>query len=348
MADDKTSKDESPEPRKAGAKDVAPSAPRIEVPPEGVIGLSTGDDVAVPDGINAAVMRSGMILDVGTDVTDQLNQAFPAFGNVLMAVGGGVAAAQKNLDKSVVDTVKKLNDTKIKIVTQVVEELNDDGLPDPAKTKLVTNDVSVLNYFTPNFYKVDFVNISMDLSVGAFHAEQGVQFTKHQESVSAGGSYTWGFGGWFNLQYASTNQSVQIDNRQDVAWSSGQCLIDLQLGPRGGSALPVAAAINVGPQIYVTQGAVAEIKAGETVTGRSVDLLIELRKRSGEAMQQGVNITLEAGGLLPSFPTGSSTDINGKVKVTLRRSLASATQGFQKFPISILLGSISKQFTVTL
>jgi hypothetical protein len=323
-------------------------APQIEVPPEGAIGLSTGGDVAVPDGITGAVMRSGMILDVGTDVTDQLNQASPAFGNVLMAVGNAVAASQKGLDKSVVDTVTKLNDTKIKVVTQVIQELNDDGLPDPAKTQLVTNEVSVLNYFRPTFNKIDFLNISMDLSVGAFHSQQGVQFTKHQESVSAGGSYTWGFGGWFNLQYASTNQSVQIDNRQDVAWSSGQCLIDLQFGPRGASALPVAAAINIGPQIYVTQGTVAEIKTGNTLTGRSVNLYIEVRKTSGEAMQQGVNITLEAGGLLPSFATGSSTDINGKVKVTLTRSLASASQGFQKFPISILLGSISKQFTVTL
>jgi len=343
--------DNKPPKDKPTVRSTDPPTPLTELPAEGLVGLGTGGDVAVPDGLVAAPLplRSGSItLDVGTDITDQLNQASPAFGNVLTAVGNAVAASQQTLDKSVVDTVKKLNDTKIKVVTQVVEELNADGIPDPTKTQLITNEVSVLNYFTPTFHQWRRVSIAMDLAVGEFHSEQGVQFTKHQESTSGGGSFLWGFGGWFNFQHASSDQSVQTDAEQNVAWSSGQCLIDAELAPRNTGKLPVPASVTIGPQIYVTQGAVSEQKTGEIVTSRSVALLIELRKTSGEPMQQGVNITLETGGLLPSFATGSSTDINGQVKVTLTRSLSAASKGFQKFQGSVNLKSITTGFTVLL
>lgn len=346
MPDDNKPKNDPPTTR-----GTAPQTPLTELPAGGVVGLSTGGDVAVPDGILAGRLPVGagsITLDTGKDITDELGQASPAFGNVLMAVGNAVAGSQQALDKSLVDTVKKLSDTKIKVVTQVLEELNDDGIPDPTKTKLITNEVSVLNFFTPDSLRWQRVSISVDLAVGAFHAEQGVQFTKHQESTSAGGSFTWGFGGWFNFQHASSDQSVQTNAEQNVAWSSGQCLIDAELTPRQTGKFPVPASVTIGPQIYVTQGAVSEQKTGETVTSRSVVLLIELRKRSGEPMQQGVNITLETGGLLPSFATGSSTDINGQVKVTLTRSLSVADKGFKKFQGSVGLKSITTPFTVTL
>jgi hypothetical protein len=74
-------------------------------------------------------------------------------GNVLASIGSAVAVSQKALDKSVVDTIKKLNDKKIKVVTAVRQELTDDGVPDASKTTLVTNELSVLSLFTPEFHE---------------------------------------------------------------------------------------------------------------------------------------------------------------------------------------------------
>jgi hypothetical protein len=355
--------EKKPELKKTTTKSAASTTPMTPTTPitpvtaettSELVSVDTASDVALPKssiGTGARVafaLAASAAVDTGADVNAQLSQSVPAFGNVLVSIGNAVAASQQALDKSVVDTVKKLNDTKIKVVTQVIQELDDDGIPDASKTKLVTNEVSVLNYFTPTFHQWDNVSISMDLAVGAFHSEQGVQFNKQQETASAGGSYLWGFGGWFNFQAAGSEQSTSTQSQQDSAWSSGQCLIDAQLGPRRTGKFPVPAAINIGPQIYVTQGAVTEQKTADTVTGRSVDILIELRKRGGEAMQKGVNIVLEAGALLPSFTTGSSTDANGKVKLTLTRSLSAASKGFQKFPLGVSLGSIHQPFTVTL
>lgn len=323
-------------------------SPATELPRAGgVISAGTGDAMMAPEPFSP----TGSLLaseDPGVTTTDKLGAGAPAFGNVLTAIGTAVATSQKALDKGVVEAIKKLNDKKITIVTQVVQELNDYGIPDPKKTNLITNEVSVLNYFTPTFHEWKNVELSMDLTVGAFHSEQGVQFNAHQESSSVGASGSWGFGGWFNFSHASASQSVSTSDRLDVAWSSGQVHLDAQLGPRNTGKFPVPSSVEIGPQIYVTQGAVAEQKTGDTVTGRSVDVLIELRKTNGAPMQKGVNIVLESGKLLPSFPDGSSTDDNGRVKVQLKRSLSSAATGFEKFPLSVSLGAKRQPFTVTL
>ncbi|MES1243869.1 MAG: hypothetical protein ABUT39_19850 [Acidobacteriota bacterium] len=337
---------------KESQKTAASASPVTELPREGgVVGASPGGTLTTSDASELTTPTGGILLatdDPGKKITGELGAGAPAFGSVLSSIGTAVATSQKALDKGVVDAVKKLSEKKIKVVTQVVQELNDDGIPDTAKTKLITNEVSVLNYFTPTFHEWKTVELSMDLTVGAFHAEQGVQFNAHQESSSIGGGGAWGFGGWFDFSHASSDQSVKIKNQQDVAWSSGQVQLVAQLGPRNTGKFPVPASVEIGPQIYVTQGAVTEQKTADVVTSRSVDVLIELRKRSGEPMQQGVNIVLESGTLLPSFATGSSTDGNGRVKVKLTRSLSAAAKGFEKFPLSVSLGSRNKSFTVML
>ncbi|MEA2338476.1 MAG: hypothetical protein QOE82_2483 [Thermoanaerobaculia bacterium] len=286
----------------------------------------------------------------GESTAGKLGADAPVFGAVLKSIGFAVAESQKALDDGVITGITKLNDTKIKVVTQVVQELNEDGVPDPAKTTLITNELSVLNFFTPTFHEWKNVELCMDLTVGDFHREQGVQFHAEQESTSVGGGGSWGFGGWFNFSHASSEQTVDVDTRQDVSWSSGQVRVSALLGPRRTGKFPTPATMEIGPQIYVTQGAVSEQKADNVVTSRSVDVLIQVRKRDGSAMQKGVNITFESGGLLPSFlsPDGSATDDAGRVKVKLTRNLAGGAAGFAKFPLSAALGAKRQTFTVTL
>src|SRR5262249_16085384 len=108
------------------AKGTGPSAAAPLVParvmPPGSIGLPSG-----PSTSPRAV-----------DVAGQLADSAPTFGNLLRSIGDGVASSQSALDKGVIDTVKTLNDAKITLVTDVIEQLDDDGLPDPSQTKLQT------------------------------------------------------------------------------------------------------------------------------------------------------------------------------------------------------------------
>ena len=285
---------------------------------------------------------------MGTDVTNQLNQAIPAFGNVLTAIGNGVATSQKALDQNVITTVNTLNTTNIDVLTDVVDVLNDDGLPDASQTQLITENVSVLNFFSPTVHEWKNVSISMDLEVGSFHQDQGVQFSanQHSEQTTATGLF-WGFLGWFDTDTVDTNQIKNTTSQQEVQWQQGQIRVDALLGPRNTGKFPIPDAVTIGPQIYITQGAVVENKTGNVVTSRQVDVQIEVRKTSG-APNPTVNILLDSGSLLPSFTGGTSTtDASGKLKVTLTRNVSGAS-GFVKFPVTASLGLLRKAFTVTL
>ncbi len=325
---------------------TTPTNPIDELPREGGVVSRTSGGIAAP---RTSGTSGGVILGTGEDVAGKMNKGAPIFGDVLRSIGFAVAESQKALDDGVITGVEKLNDTKIEVVTQVIQELDEDGQIDAEKSHLVTQELSVLNFFTPTFHEWKSVELCMDLTVGEFHAEQGVQFNAKQQSTSVGGGGSWGFGGWFNMSHQRSSDSVDIDNKQDVAWSSGQVRVTALLGPRRTGKFPTPATAEKGPQIYVTQGALAEQKNDDDeVTSRSVDVLIEVRTTAGGPMAEGKNIVLESGGLLPDFGTqGSVTDAKGRVKVNLKRNVGGAP-GFAKFPLSVSFGKKRQAFTVML
>lgn len=329
-----------------------PQTPIIELPTGGgvVAPASGGAVTAAADGFALPLPSGGVSLATPVDdkVEEDLKKAAPAFGNVLAAIGNAVAESQKALDKAVVDTVNKLNDTTIEVVNQVVIELDDNGVPfgDAQHVTLVKNSVSVLNYYTPVFHAWKEVRISMDLAVGAFHTEQGVQFAQKQSTSSVGGAFSWSgaFGGWFSASHSSSQQSVQISSQNDAVWSSGQLLVDAELGARTMVQFPPAAEIPVGPQILVVQGKITETLTGSDPS-RQVDLTIQVRKANGEPNPQK-GIDLQAAGLLGG---GSKvTDAAGTVVFQLQRALPAGTSGFRQFPLSITFGDMKKPYTLTL
>jgi len=319
---------------------VATSGGQVPVGAGGGIDLSGAGGAAGPVG--------GMTLDVGADVTKQLSEGVPAFGNVLASIGLGVAQSQKSLDDGVIDTVNRLKDLEIEIITDVIEVLDDGGIPDPAQTEIRTEKVSVLNFFTPTFHEWKNVSLAMDLEVGAFHLDQGIQFTRSQRTLNttATGLF-WGFLGWFDTKDESRFSSATSSVNQETRWQQGQVRVDAQLGPRRTSKLGNPDKIEIGPQIYVTQGAVAEEKTGTLVTARTIDIEIRVRKANGDA-NPGKSIVFDAGGLLPSFPGGNVTDPDGVMTATLKRAIFPGFGSFQRFSIGVRLGDIRRTFNVTL
>ena len=337
--------------------DIPPSIPITELPlGGGVLAPTSGGAVTATaaDDFAARLPSGGITLGVDDDVEEKLKNAAPAFGNVLSAIGNAIVESQKTLDNSVVETINKLNDTTIDVVNQVVIELNDDGIPfddEEHKPHLVKNTVSVLNYYTPVFHAWRKVEISMDLAVGAFHAQQGFQFTQKQSNTSIGGGFSWSgaFGGWFSASHSSSQQSVQSSSQSDAAWNSGQLLVDAELGPRAMTKFPPAAEIAIGPQMLILQGKITEQKSGSgaatVVTSRKVELAIEVRKSNGEP-NPGVGINLEAPGLLGGG--SDDTDAEGKLTFELIRDLPVGSSGYRQFPLSVNLGDMKKPYTLTL
>jgi hypothetical protein len=301
----------------------------------------------------SSLLPNGASTTLDVDVSGQLQTVAPSFGTVLTSIGNGVAASQAALDQGIVDTVNALKDTKIKVVTDVVQGLDDDGLPDMEKSKLVTTDVSVLNFFTPTVHEWKHVALSMDLYVGAFDNEQGVSFSRRQNTSNVTGvGLLWGFVGWFDTESTETTSTFDRTTRQEGSWSQGEVRVDALLGPRTTSKFPVPADISIGPQIFFSQGAVTEAPAPTGGTKRSVDITITVRKASGD---ENPNLSLEfdPGVLQPSFSTtapftGSTTNADGQCKVTLSRNLPAGFGNPRKTPISVRLNQVSKSFVVTL
>lgn len=305
--------------------------------------------LAMPIGASS----DGRLLDLAADASGQVEGIAPTFGNILSSVGLGVANSQAALDKGVVDTVKKLSDTKITVVTEVVEELDDDGLPDPEATQLITNELSVLNFVTPTVHEWKHVALSMDMSVGAMDNETGVTYNVNSTSTSSGS--IGAFFGLVGVGYKTTSTTygnMMANTDREAQWSEGVVQLDATLGPRRTGKFPVPASVSIGPQIFFSQGSVVETKVANVVTERSVDVLINVRKASGAA-NPGKAIELEAGGLLPSFSTtapftGSTTDADGQCKVTLRRTITPGFGQTGKRSITVRLGQISKRFDLVI
>jgi hypothetical protein len=293
------------------------------------------------------------LMNLGADASGQFDEVAPTFGNILASVGVGVATSQEALDRGVIDTVRALSDTKITVVTEVIEELNDDGLPDVDKTRLVTSELSVLNFVPPTVHEWRHVALSMDMTVGAMDNETGMQFSVASSQTSAANvGLFFGALGVGYLASTDTYRGMNSDSKREAQWSQGSVQLDATLAPRRSSRFPVPATVSIGPQIFVSQGSVVETRESGVLTDRQVDVLITVRKASG-APNPDKELELDAAGLLPSFNStapfaGSKSNADGQCKVNIKRLIS---QGFSqpvKRTLTLRLGDISKRFDIVI
>lgn len=291
------------------------------------------------------------LADTATDVAGQLNAIAPTFGEVLKSVGAGLADAQRELDKGVIDTVNKLASTKIDVVTDVIQRIDDaTGLPlEPVEADLIKQNLSVLNFVTPTVHEFKYMALSMDLAVGKMDEKTGMSFTSFKSSVSASSSGL--FFGTVGVGTVSANASFQTVNTQterEVAWASGRVQMDSLLAPRRTGKLPVPAAVSLGPQIFVTQGRTADVTQGvgtqAAVVERNVEVTVTTLTAAGAA-NAAANVSIEAPGLLRE-QTQPNTE--GKTKFRLRRFFTNGAAGFATFPVKVRLGQIVKSFDIDL
>ncbi|WP_404347656.1 hypothetical protein LG324_10395 [Phycicoccus jejuensis] len=315
------------------------AAPVVPAPAAALAGLGA------PAGLGAGVAAA--------DVSGQLRAVAPTFGDVLKSIGIGVADSQAALDQGVIDTVNELADTNITVVTDVIQHLDDDGLPVAADTELVSTDLSVLNFFMPTVHEWKRVALSMDLSCGAFNESDGLTFSAKQSGGGIGGAgLFWGFLG-VNYEYGYENtQDVRTSHEQEASWSSGEVRLDAILGPRTTGKLPVPSQVAIGPQIVFSQGPVKETAVAGAGVNRSVDVVVTVRKAGGD-VNPSVPLRIEAGGLRTSFSTtapftGNSTNAEGQVLVTVTRNVPNAGAAGARVTLVARLGAMSQSYALTI
>jgi hypothetical protein len=314
-----------------------------------VIGAPVGG--IVPDLMPAGAGASTLAL--GADVTGGLTKLAPTFGEVLLSVGKGVAESQEALDRGLVETAKELSKTKIKVVTDVIQKLNDDGVPDPAETQLITEEVSLINFMSPEVHEWKNVAISMDFEVGAIDSERGVQLKQSQgTSTSRGGASFWGFGGWFN--YDSQYQQTTVTSHDDAqsTWATGQVKLDATLAPRRTEKFTAPSQVVIGPQIYFALGAISKATVNNKEVGRSIPVTVTVLKADGST-NPNAPLTLDSDKFGYSFVQdgvftgGSLTNSDGLAKVIVSRQVSDGAAPV-KGTLSVRLGSIVRTIEIVL
>ena len=322
--------------------------------PQGSVGL---DMTPGGGGTNfPAFMAAGALLAGEADVSDDLGGLAPTFGNVLNSIGVGVATSQEALDKGLVEVATTLSDTKIDLVTQVIQELDEDGIPKPPppdNSNLRKQTVSLINFVNPQAHQWQHVSLSMDLSVGEMDNETGMQFNASQTSSSISSSgLLWGFIGWFQHSERHRETSVERSTDQEAAWAQGQVRMDALLTPRRTGKFPVPAEVSIGPQIAIGLGGVTENEVGGVIT-RSQDLTVTVYTKAGVAnpgQPLDITSTSYAIELLDNGVTPfNSTNGDGIVMVRVKRRIPNAIFGATtRGNVSVKLGEITKDIQITL
>lgn len=326
---------------------------RFAVPP----GIAGATAVALPAGAASAgaldlpVGGNAALADTATDVANQLGALAPTFGEILKSVGTGLANAQRALDKSVIDTVNKLASTKIDVVTDVIQRIDDaTGMPiEPTDDDLITQKLSVLNFVTPTVHEFKYMALSMDMSISKLDQKTGMSFTSASLNTSRNQSgLHFGFVGVGTTSVNADFKSVRANTEREMQWASGRVQMDALLAPRRTTKFPVPAEITIGPQIFLAQGKTTDVKQGAGANAplveRNVEVTITTLTASG-AVNAAANVTIEAPGLLRE---NTQPNTLGKTKFRLRRFFTNGGQGFSTFQVKVKLGQIVKTFSVDL
>ena len=321
--------------------------------PHGSMGLNmtpVGSESAFP-----AAFMAGNLLAGEADASDELGGLAPTFGNVLNSIGVGVASSQEALDKGLVEIAKSLSDTNIDLVTQVIQELDDDGLPvtPTDNSNLRKQNVSLINFVNPQAHEWKHVALSMDMSVGEMDNETGMTYnaTQTNSSVSTSG-LLWGFVGWFQHSNTSRETSLERTTDQEAAWSRGQVRMDAMLAPRRTGKFPVPAEVSIGPQIAIGMGGVLESEVAGVIT-RIQDLTITVRKADGSVNPDVLLNITSSSFAIELVDNGAAafnyTNADGIVMARVKRRIPNAIFGRAiRGTVVAELGQISKDIEINI
>lgn len=317
-------------------------------PPGGIPeGRILSSDALVPGGMAGA-------LALEADVSGELAALAPSFGDILASIGRGVADSQTALDRGLVTTANALSQNNITIVTDVIQELNDDGLPVPSATELVTQSVSLINFVRPTAHQWSHVALRMDMTVGAVDNERGMTVSTRNSSTRAvnAGLFLGFLGiGVLSVRESSTFRKEESDFESN--WAEGRVVMDALLQPRTVEGFDPPAEVTIGPQIFMALGSVQETLNAGVVTARSTTVVITVRKADG-SVNPVVAIDVDAGPFNLSFSTtggftGNTTNAAGQCSVELSRSIPSPLfQRRVRGTVTVTLGQIERTLSVSL
>jgi hypothetical protein len=242
------------------------------------------------------------------DVTPQLAEAAPAFGDVLRSFAHSIALAQTAMDDAALESVKTLSAQKVDIPVLIKQKLTEDGTPD--SVEIQTASVPLTSIVMPSMQEVQQGTIRMDMRVQSFNSTSGVNF--NQNMASAGVSYS-GHGFGFAVAMNNTNVNAQFSNMSD--FSSGSVMMSVDIVDRTGFELPVPAQYGIGAAIMVR---LASVTQSTTTVGNTPTTTRTATVTVKKVTTTGAVTDLPAAEMDASVPPGVQfTKSDGQLVMTL-------------------------------
>lgn len=263
---------------------------------------------------------------VDSDVTNELSGGGVAFGEFTKSVGLAVAAAQAELDKTLVETAKALSETEINTVAVFEQQVkDDDGTMDKGVVHI--QKLPLTNYLMPTAYQWSRVYLEADMNVQEFNSRSG--FNIQQKSFSADarlngnyGPFGFGVSGSAGFSYGSSSTGVDASYGQDVA--AGKLHMEATLEPRGDVELPRPFVLQKGPRMQLLVGAREPIHQDndptKPVIGQKVSLKAVLQKSDGSKMDVDKPLSLNISDSSLNYKASGKTDSNGEMAIEITRS----------------------------
>jgi hypothetical protein len=304
----------------------------------------TDDD----QGIARAVAPIGL----KADVTPQLKEAAPVFGDVLRSIAHAVAVTQTALDDTALESLKTLAGQKVDVPVLVTQTLTPDGTPDTVEIK--TASMPLTSIVMPSMQQVDQMTLRMDMRVQSFDATSGIKF--NQNIASAGASFgSGGFG--FALGMSNTNVNAQFSNMSD--FSSGSVMMSMDIVDRTGFQIPTPLEYGIGANLLVrltkvTQTVVHGTPPNPDVITRRAELTVKRVTGPASTSGSGAVVDLNTGEYQVSVPPGllpiegPDTTVTPNVPLgtlAIVYNPATAADPYVERKGSVTFGQLTKEFT---
>jgi hypothetical protein len=276
------------------------------------------------------------------NVTDKLQAAAPAFGEVLKSIGTAVAATQAAMDDAALESLKELAKQTVDVPVILEQLLDDDGLP--TDTNIITEKVTLASIIPPSMKQVERMTMRMDLTVGEFNATGGVKFNSRMSTVGANFSF-------FNrgISAENTTTGVRSEFQQLSEFSTGSVSVAVEIGERTGFQIPTPAQYAIGPQIRgaITASAQTTPTAAAPEIRRSVTMQFSIRLINGTLKTPialtDVEIQVPAG---ISIPAGT---VSGSVLTqTFERVVPTLGTAYVEREVRVTFGQLTRTFKISL
>lgn len=265
-----------------------------------------------------------------SNVTDELSGGGVAFGEFVKSVGLAVAAAQAELDKTLVTTAKALSETSINTVAVFEQQIkDDDGTMD--KGVVHTQSLPLTNYIMPTAYQWSRVFLEADMNVQEFNSRSG--FNIQQKSFSADARLSGGYStfGGASIQgsagMAYSNSSTGVDSSFSADNAAGKLHMEATLEPRADIELPRPFVLQKGPRMQLLVGSKEETHQendpSKPVDGQKVTLTCVLQKSNGDKMEADKPLSVSISDPTLNYTASGKTDANGSMTIVVTRRGAS-------------------------